>query len=561
MSVNISEELNATINSVLAVHPDYVYPSNGTDDEKQASLELFDKYLIEIELPSISTMNISRKNILKGLLFRKFKSVSENVAPVEQTKSSKAKPKVENKSKPKKTEPKAKTSKADNKAKPKAKPKVEQKVENETNEAEQNESNENETEAETKDEPENVITRAIKRIQKNKPKKEAPAKPIKVDNLLHFEEPTFEAVSRDDELNNSIDIIKALTDTFDFDKGKRIMKTKKVENVENDTKSKDEHKAEDIQLLKDTIDSFKDSYEALYSAVNDFKDSYEDGTLKVSEDKIRIAYSKAKTSKDNKKDDVAFEDTELLTCFRDLQTNLYKFISKDFLANHYIDVLKSGIINSRSIIKSSCFSTIAGLDKLGILSKININICDSEPTIKIKLLKDNEYKYLNDYYWIVNNANYTSKKTTKASDIFERRNAIINHQRYHEINTTDLWNQARENIENNTSELGSIWKDILNSKYMYYIIIYGLEMNPFVYPCFKKFINESSELFKDELLSISFLFTCFCMGPVNSNSLENELDSNMNLYDYNSFSIAYKVLDGLDESKSVIDVVTDDESD
>ena len=73
MSVNISEELNATINSVLAVHPDYVYPSNGTDDEKQASLELFDKYLIEIELPSISTMNISRKNILKGLLFRKFK--------------------------------------------------------------------------------------------------------------------------------------------------------------------------------------------------------------------------------------------------------------------------------------------------------------------------------------------------------------------------------------------------------------------------------------------------------------------------------------------------------
>ena len=555
----MSKQWDSYIESVISVHPDYVYPSNGNKAEKDASFVEFAKYLEEINGMNISELPNSKTTVIINKLNKRFAASSEN------KKQDEIKPKADSKAKPKadsKAKPKADSKKASTKAKPKKETEAEEQEQPEAEtQAEEQEQAEEQPEAETQaEEQEQPKQKAFKKIQRNASQKQALQVKPKDENLLEFEKPEFEVISFEDEQDSFNALLTTITDSFDYSKGKRTMKTKKSAQETEESQSEEQLK----ELCKESLELIKSQYDELYESTKQFEDDNKDGNLRITEGDIKIVFpavpkskSKAKNSKDSKaktekKDDLKFDKIEEWKSFRKTQDNIFKFISKDFVSEHYLEILKSGILSSRSIIKTSCYGNTNTLDKIGMMSKININVCESLPVIKIKLLKQDEHKYLKDYYWLITNANYTSTKTMKASDVFERRNAIIMHPRYKELNIKELWNQAREEIKNNDSELAKIWLEILNSEFMFDIIIYGIEMNPYVYPCFKRLINESSELFRNELISISFMFTCFCLGPISSESLKDDLEVNDVLYDYDSFAFVSKVIDS--DINSVIDI-------
>ena len=399
--------------------------------------------------------------------------------------------------------------------------------------------------------PESVQKQSVPQqsVQQQIPQKRVlpPSIPKGIEN-----EPKFEIPSKDAEYELFASLIDILTGTYDFSKGKKVMvRTKGAPaKVERTAELQNAEKAE----LENAKAQIFTQYENLLSVLGDFvQKNLGDGNLKISDKKIEITFPKGKASKADKdqpkKEPIVFDQFNLVEEFKKTQSTLFKFIAKDFLSNDFMNVITSGILSSRSIIKSSQFCNIKGIDKLGIMSQININICNDLPTSRFNLPEDGKCDCLDDYYWLVLN----SKPKTNPSEIFERRQGLIRHQRFHEIDISKLWTEARERIKSNTSDTGFVWNEILNSPFMFKIICQGFEMNPLILPCFKKFINlpESISLFRNELLPISMFFTCLNLGPINKD-LDESRTTVWELYDYLEFSFVRKIIKP--ETKCVIDI-------
>ena len=376
-------------------------------------------------------------------------------------------------------------------------------------------------------------------VTQKKPPMKKSLKPSIPEKVVVQKEPDFEIPSKEDEYALGVTLIDLYTDTYNFDKGKKIMVRTKGETTKVDRTDALKNKEKD-ELERAKLEIFE-QYENILGKLNEFVDeNLNDGTLKVGKEKIEITFTK-ESKNSPKRDPIVFKDYDLVESFKNNQATLFKFIAKDFLSDdaNYMSIIGSGIVKSRSIIKSTLFTNTKGIDKMGILAPLNINICEELPFEKISIPEEGKCDGLDDYYWLILN----SKIKQHPSDIFERRFGLIKHPRFEEIDIITLWNEARENIKGNTSEVGKIWNDILNSSFMYKIIVLGYDMNPLVYPCFKKFINceESMELFRNELYPISFMFTCLNLGPVNK-SLEESRKSIWELFDYMNFSFVAKLL-------------------
>ena len=143
------------------------------------------------------------------------------------------------------------------------------------------------------------------------------------------------------------------------------------------------------------------------------------------------------------------------------------------------------------------------------MKKLNINICESYPKCQLqdKSVKEDNYQ---GYFELLVNAN--SKKLVP-SEVFKNRMFIINHSAYPYLKISQLWDAARQAIDSDETPHGLIWKEILNSRFMYDIIMHGAPMNDMLTSAFKKFIDspESIELLKTKLLTISFMFSSNCI--------------------------------------------------
>ena len=414
--------------------------------------------------------------------------------------------------------------------------------------------------------------------------------------------PALQVPSIEYEKEHAFEYIQALIDTYDFDSGKKQMKTgrtkssekaKRTEEVIAEEKAKrtEEVIAEEREVAAGIVSELKEYYEGLVSNISDFTKEH-NGKLKItdygtngfkiiiqetveepiegavpetSEETTEEATEKSakKSSKKVKKTtkDVKFDGDYLVNAYKEALNKVFKFISKDFIARHYKSVLMSGILNSRSVIQSTYFKLpYDSIDRVGILKSININIIGND--IQVKLPKDN---FVNDYYWLLINSKRLSNidaiaKTEKAAktdknvdlsnrtcgnayEVFTKRKGIINHIGYPHIKVVEAWNKALENMSSPETDIERIWLEVLKSPFMFDIIVYGTPMNKFVEAAFKVLVNqyESCKLYFTKLFPISFMFTSLHMF-VDGDKIETCLSNWQGLYKYESFTWCAKEL-------------------
>ena len=399
--------------------------------------------------------------------------------------------------------------------------------------------------------------------------------------------PSLQVPSFEYEKEHAFDYIQALIDTYDFDSGKKQMKTGRMKSSEKPLERTEAMIAEEKEVAAGIVGELKEYYEALVSSISDFAKEH-NGKLKITDDdtngfKIIIQEtvtepieetseeategatekSGKKSSKKVKKTtkDVKFDGDYLVNAYTEALSKVFKFISKDFIARHYKSVLMSGILNSRSIIQSTYFKlSYDSIDRVGILKSININIIGND--IQVKLPKDN---FVNDYYWLLINSKRLSNidaiakaekaaKTDKnvdlsnrtcgnAYEVFSKRKGIINHIGYPHIKIVEAWNKALENMSSPETDIERIWLEVLKSPFMFDIIMYGTPMNKFVEAAFKVLVNqyESCKLYFTKLFPISFMFTSLHMF-VDGDKIETCLSNWQGLYKYESFTWCAKEL-------------------
>ena len=535
-------QYSTAIKTVMEIHPELEMPEpSGYDD----FLTLFNEHAVECGFEEF-TFTGPKKGLFMNQLKRYFDS-----KPKEDPKENEIKP-IETIPKPNTQSKSARGSKntEQKEKKPRTQRKKTEKISIEEMIKLQEEEERKRIEREQKDETSKALSDdKTKEDQKEKPSKMIlkPSIPLQ-EQRNEIKEPEFEIPSFDNEVELFYSLIEVLTNTYDFDKGKRIMVRTKGEKPKERTNDDKENETKELNEVKLQI---FDTYQKLYDSLKNFSNSHPEGVLKVSDKKIEISFPVQKKSKDSvKKEPIQFEQMELWETFKKQQSTLYKFIAKDFLSNDWNTILNSGILNSRSIIKSSLFSSVKGINKIGIMPQLNINVCEEIPTMNLPTIENGKVSSLDDYYWLILN----SKTSHSHSEIFERRMGIINHPRYKEIDIVKCWNEAKEQIQTNETELGKIWKQILNSSFMFKIMFLNYNMNPLIYPCFKVFINSEGqeELFRNELKSISFIFTNHNLGPIVID-LDNSRSNVWELYDYSEFSFVRKVLEP--SSNCVIDTI------
>lgn len=370
--------------------------------------------------------------------------------------------------------------------------------------------------------------------QVTKPKKEKKAVvPIKREIPTSFimKSPEFTVISFEEELELYKQVISEIIKTYDFETGKRMIKKDNPRNPDEEKK-----------IAEEVPDQLYSALSELIPKVREFIDETEGGCVKISETEIKRTYKKPPKSKTNmnpvKKPDEAFPDNDLYLKVRELTLKLSKLFSKEFISKDQ-SILDCGILYSRSIISSSIFK-FASWERIGILKELNLNVCETIPIFDYVETQTD----LQDYYWLLINAKAGKKGLSKPSDIFARRIGITHHLRFDELNIVERWNEARENVSKLSDPVGSRWNDILNSAFMYHIIVSGIKMNPFFEPVFNEFINspESIKLYSNELFPISFFFTPFhAMCP--KATFEETQNTIKDFYTYENFSWVSKSLD------------------
>ena len=305
-----------------------------------------------------------------------------------------------------------------------------------------------------------------------------------------------------------------------FGKGKRVLANRPV------TERNVELEREEVRTLPHKLVT---EYIELSEALQQFAEENSDGTIKVCEKGIKAIFKKLKKD-DAKKPDVDFPLNAKWEEFQQTQKSVFKYLSKEFLREHWKEVLTSGILKSRSIVNSKDF-LVSGISKVGIMSAININVTDIIPS-PTAVKAAGTYK---DYYWLLVNA----KESLKPSDVFNRREAITRHPRYVAVNARNQWELCKQNLAGD-SELINIWKELLDSRFMFDIIMCNVHANPLIEPCLNELFNESAELFKTVLKPISFVFNCSFLGPI-TGDLKTTLRNSQDIYAYDKYSWLHKV--------------------
>ena len=340
---------------------------------------------------------------------------------------------------------------------------------------------------------------------------------------------------------------------------------------------------------RSVVGNLKALYDALISDINDFRNEYKDDQLKITDNGIKIIRKVPKEVTEEEKQatdskgkpkkppmetiEIPFTNDDVLKDYNENAKMAFKYISKEFIAEHYKTVLMSGILNSRSVVSSGQFKlTLDDIERIGMLKNLNINITSNVP--KIKLPNEN---FIDDYYELLMNAKKFSNigaimKAEKAAkndktknlhdficghgyEVFSKRQGIIKHIGYPHINVVEAWNKALSNMSSPETDVERMWLEVLKSPFMFDIIMYGTAMNPFIEAAFKVLVNqyESSKLYFTKLFPISFMFTSlhmFCEGD----KLETCLSNSLGLYKYESFTWCAKELSDV---KCVIDVINE----
>lgn len=332
--------------------------------------------------------------------------------------------------------------------------------------------------------------------------------------------PEFEVPSKDNELAAIEHLLAVLMGTYNFEKGKRVLANRPV------TERNVELEREEVRTLPRKLVT---EFIELSGALQQFAEENSDGTIKVCEKGIKAVFKKLKKDAD-KKPDVEFPLNAKWEEFQQTQKSVFKYLSKEFLREHWKEVLTSGILKSRSIVNSKDF-LVSGISKIGIMSAININITDIIPC-PTAVKPAGTYK---DYYWLLVNA----KDSLKPSDVFNRREAITRHPRYVAVNARNQWELCKQNLVGD-SELINIWKELLDSRFMFDIIMHNVHANPLIESCLNELFNESAELFKTVLRPISFVFSCSFLGPI-TGDLKTTLRNSQDIYAYDKYSWLHKV--------------------
>lgn len=421
-------------------------------------------------------------------------------------------------------------------------------------------------------------------IPREEPPKWSPIEQSK-DNMT-FNRPSLEFPTVEYEKEHAFEYLQALIDTYDFDKGKKQMGTIKKEDIPVRTSEViDKEKKE----AADVVGNLKALYDALISDINDFRSEHKDGQLKITDDGIKIIRKVPKEVTEGEKPatdskgrpkkppmetiEIPFSNGDVLKDYNENAKMAFKYISKEFITEHYKTVLMSGILNSRSVVSSGQFKlTLNDIERVGMLKNLNINITSSVPNIKLQ-----NGNFIDDYYELLMNAKKFSNigaimKAEKAAmndktinlhdficghgyEVFSKRQGIIKHIGYPHINVVEAWNKALSNMSSPETDIEKMWLEVLKSPFMFDVIMYGTPMNQFVEAAFKVLVNqyESSKLYFTKLFPISFIFTSlhmFCEGE----KIETCLSNSFRLYKYESFTWCAKELADV---KCVIDVINE----
>lgn len=421
-------------------------------------------------------------------------------------------------------------------------------------------------------------------IPREEPPKWSPIEQSK-DNMT-FNRPSLEIPTVEYEKEHAFEYLQALIDTYDFDKGKKQMGTVKKEDIPertNEVIDKEKKEAADV------VGNLKALYDALISDINDFRSEYKDDQLKITDNGIKIIRKVPKEVTEEEKQatdskgkpkkppmetiEIPFTNDDVLKDYNENAKMAFKYISKEFIAEHYKTVLMSGILNSRSVVSSGQFKlALDDIERIGMLKNININITSNVPNIKLQ-----NGNFIDDYYELLMNAKKFSNigaimKAEKAAkndktinlhdficghgyEVFSKRQGIIKHIGYPHINVVEAWNKALSNMSSPETDVEKMWLEVLKSPFMFDIIMYGTPMNQFIEAAFKVLVNqyESSKLYFTKLFPISFMFTSlhmFCEGE----KIETCLSNSFGLYKYESFTWCAKELTNV---KCVIDVINE----
>ena len=237
-----------------------------------------------------------------------------------------------------------------------------------------------------------------------------------------------------------------------------------------------------------------------------------------------------------------FPNAELYKRLAHLSERASIYITKERVTRNYESILGTGIFSSRSVVKYN-FLKPDVVDKLGIIKQVNLNICNAIPQVKLS----GNANYINDYYWLLLNTKDVDR-WPKASDVFKRRRSIVYNPQYKSLNVIDCWNTARERMENSKHKYAKIWNKILNSRFMFEIIMHAVDMNPYVEGAFETFIDDPcmKTLYLNELETISFMFTPLCMYHPNDSDMKTAKLMNTKFWDYNGFTWLFHIFNEKD---------------
>lgn len=438
----------------------------------------------------------------------------------------------------------------------------------------------------SKDTPKEPSKRKSKQSSEEIPREEPPKwSPIEQSKQnMTFNRPSLEVPTVEYEKEHAFEYLQTLIDTYDFDKGKKQMGTVKKEDIPVRTSEVIDKEKEEARSV---VGNLKALYDALASDINDFRNEYKDDQMKITDNGIKIIRKVPKEVTEEEKQatdskgkpkkpqmetiEIPFTNDDVLKDYNENAKMAFKYISKEFIAEHYKTVLMSGILNSRSVVSSGQFKlALDDIERIGMLKNLNINITRIVPNIKLP----NE-NFIDDYYELLMNAKKFSNigaivKAEKAAkndktinlhdficghgyEVFSKRQGIIKHIGYPHINVVEAWNKALSNMSSPETDVEKMWLEVLKSPFMFDVIMYGTPMNQFVEAAFKVLVNqyESSKLYFTKLFPISFMFTSLHMF-CEEEKIETCLSNSFGLYKYESFTWCAKELDNV---KCVIDVI------
>ena len=192
----------------------------------------------------------------------------------------------------------------------------------------------------------------------------------------------------------------------------------------------------------------------------------------------------------------------------------------------FIEYLKNPIVKTHNIINYADLSKLLQVHSFLKIRNIEFVEYIDDPNIDYeietsdvdKIVRDEMFD--TDYYKLFAELqNFNGRYDVLVKRLYKLRRGIIKIAKQKRCNLEQLWNQARANLmklklkAKSEFELDCIecWKNILNSKYAFFVIMCGLDGNKVFENSFKRLISEkiSLKLFVGPLYPISFIFTPF----------------------------------------------------